>query len=254
MGRGGCAPVAAAWELLPFPSSALCCRRCGKGAQKPSAACQGLIHLLLIVKVEFVPYQTAGSCCKTWPSSRQGWGLAPRSDASGDAAEQEKPLGFGFPHRSSLPLLGSAVPRAGPGGTELPPAPAPSPPPPSPQPPRARRALCLCPSSGVQPGELLHPYQVPASGTRPWWELLAAPRGSRIRARSRAQGEGFVPAPHEGARSKEPHACTNTAMPSGAGGGCLFPRFLISLCSSLASSVLAPWGAAGCYLRSDPPL
>lgn len=27
----------------------------------------------------FVPYQTAGSCCKTPPSSRQGWGLAPRS-------------------------------------------------------------------------------------------------------------------------------------------------------------------------------
>lgn len=45
----------------------------------PSAACRGLIHLSLIVKVVFVPYHTAGSCCKTRPSSRQGWGLVPRS-------------------------------------------------------------------------------------------------------------------------------------------------------------------------------
>lgn len=162
MARGGCAPVAAAsgWELLPFPSSALYCRRCGKGAQKPSAACRGLIHLLLIVKVEFVPYQTAGSCCKTWPSSRQGWGLAPRSDAPGDAAELEKPLGFGFPLRCSLPLLRSAVPRAGPGGTKLgsgagtklPPAPAPSPPPPSPQPPGHDVRSAFAPALGCSPG------------------------------------------------------------------------------------------------------
>lgn len=135
------------------------------------------------------------------------------------------------------------MPRAGPGGTEpgsgagtelppAPPVPTPSPPPPSSQPPGHGVPRLWGAARGAPPSL----PSVSVSGTRPCWEPLAAPRGAGSGLAAGCGGKVLCLRPARERCSKELHACTNTEMPSGPGGGCLFPRLLISLCSSLASA------------------